>query len=396
LFGVAMRIFRKPRTIILAVMIVATVAATPLRGLAQPATPHPATNTAAMSGEARQSRLPPLAPVITKALEGDVREALRVLENVPLDTLDSSERKVRERMLRTFVDKQLPPIEVQDSFVAEVIRSYQDYWMRVLLHEATPTEGKEYLFRRLSGLLEQSGCHTRFRTLGKVLDEVGPRLRRKGFYSNVDLGFRITLPYWELMVWRSESNRTYKVKLPETTVKVKVVFMRDFVTLGWSALATGGRAFSGGWAGKNTLYCVADSYDPGSKSFEMSYVNHEAQHFADYKRFPKLEQPELEYRAELVGLILGHENARAALMAIASQTGNSRSAPHNYANLKVFTDISRAILGGDSPVNDPERWRGISDQAISDAAKGLLERNTKSLVARGASRVSRVLEDPMP
>jgi hypothetical protein len=378
------------------IVTVVTVAMPLLRGLAQPTSPQPAANPVGVSGEARPAKPSPLAPVITKALEGDVREALRILETVPLDTLTSSERTIRERLLKTFVEKQPPSLEVQDPFVAGVIRIYQGYWMRVLLRETTPAEGKEYLFRRLSGLLERAGCHARFRTLGKVLDEVGPRLRRKGFYSDVDLGFRITLPYWELMVWRSQSNRTYKVKLPETTVKVKVVFMRDFVSLGWSAFATGGRAFSGGWAGRNTLYCVALIHDPASKGFETGYLAHEAQHFADYKRFPKLEQPELEYRAELVGLILGHENARAALMAIASQTGSTRSAPHNCANLKVFTDISRSIFGGDLPVNDPERWRGISDQAISDAAKALLERNTKSLVARGASRVSRILEDPMP
>jgi hypothetical protein len=373
-------------------VIVATVAVTPLRGLAQPANPQPATNAAGMSREARPPSLPPLAPVYSKALEGDVREALRVLETVPLDTLNSSERSARETLLKVFVNKQLPPIEVPDAFVAEVVGIYRDYWMRVLLREATPAEGTEYLFKRLGVLLEQAGCHTRFRTLATLVEEVKRRLRRNGYYSNVG----VVKPYWDLMVWRRETNRTYKVKLPETMVKVKVVFMRDFVRVGWSAFATGGKAFTGGWAWKNALYCVADSYDTASKSFELGYLAHEAQHFADYKRFPKLEQPELEYRAKLVGLILGQENARAALLGLASQTGRSRSVPHNYANLKVITDSSRLIFGVDLPVTDPERWRSISDQAISDAAKGLLERNTKSLVARGASRVSRVLEDPMP
>ncbi len=84
------------------------------------------------------------------------------------------------------------------------------------------------------------------------------------------------------------------------------------------------------------------------------------------------------------------------LDGLALQTGRSRSAPHNFANLRIITDISRTLLGGDVPVTEPERWRGISDQAISDAAKGLLERNTKRLVARGASRVTRILEEPAP
>ena len=367
-------------------------------GRAEPADEQPRTNqqpvttAAVVTGEAKRSSPAPLAPVYAMALAGDLQEGLRILESVPVETLNSSERTARENLLRTFVEKKLPPIAVPDPFVAELIGIYRDYWMRVLLRELNVAEGKEYLFKRLTAILGQAGYHKQYHTLEKLSDEVGRILRRKGFYSLRG----VTQPYYELMVWGKETARIYRVELPETTIKVKVVFMRDFATLGWSAFATCGKAYSGGWARKDSLYCVADAYDPASKSFAVSYLAHEAQHFADYRRFPKLEQPELEYRAKLVELILANETARAVLTGFASQTGRSRSAPHNFANLRLFTDVSRSILGGDTPVTDPERWSGVSDQDISRAARVLLERNTKSLVARGARQVSRVLEESVP
>jgi hypothetical protein len=319
-----------------------------------------------------------------------MREALRILQAVPVDTLNSSDQTARENLLRTFVKKKLAPLEVPDPFVARLIEIYRDYWMRVLLGELNAAQGKDLLFKRLTVLLEETGNRTRFQGLGQVSDELARMLRRKGFYST----HLITQPYYDLMIWRKETVKTYRVKLPETTIKTKVVFMDDFATLGWSAFATCGTAFTGGWVGNRSLNCVG-ARDPMSDGFAVDFLAHEAQHFADKKRFPKLEQPELEYRAKLVQLILS-KDARNPLTVFALQTGQSRSAPHNYANLRVFTDVSRSLFGGDSPVFEPERWTGISAQDISRVATPLLERNTKCLVARGARRVSRVLEEPMP
>ena len=52
----------------------------------------------------------------------------------------------------------------------------------------------------------------------------------------------------------------------------------------------------------DTLYCVEWAYAPDTENFEVSYLKHEAQHLADFQRFPGLPSAELEYRAKLTEL----------------------------------------------------------------------------------------------
>src|SRR4029077_9164441 len=66
-----------------------------------------------------------------------------------------------------------------------------------------------------------------------------------------------------------------------------------------------------GWATAMTLYAVRSAYDIESESFRVSYLAHEAQHFADYGRFPKLARPEREYRAKLTELAEAQATARS-------------------------------------------------------------------------------------
>ena len=340
--------------------------------------------------QSKQKRSGPnlLAPVYSKALEGDVREALRILEKVPVDSLGGFERSERECLLRTFAEKKLPPLEVRDPFVAELIGVYREYWIRVLLQELSVPEGEMYLFKRLSAFLGGAGYRAKYDSLDDLLDELGSILLQKSFHSIRG----VTRPYYELMAWGKETARTYDVRLPEITIPVKVVFMQDFAVLGWSAFATCGKAYSSGWAKKDSLYCVADSYDTASETFSVSYLAHESQHFADYKMFPKLEQPELEYRAKLVELAEAKETAHALVIRFASQTGHNRSAPHNFANLKVVTDLSRSILGSDGTVMDEQRWARVSVKDINSEATALLKRNTEKLVSLDAATVSQVLQ----
>jgi hypothetical protein len=79
-------------------------------------------------------------------------------------------------------------------------------------------------------------------------------------------------------------------------------------------------------------------------------------------------------------------------MRFASQTGESRSAPHNFANLKVVADLARAVFGSNGPVTDEQRWARVSVKAINSAATALLKRNTERLVSLGAATVSQVLK----
>jgi hypothetical protein len=71
--------------------------------------------------------------------------------------------------------------------------------------------------------------------------------------------------------------------------------------------------------------------------------------------------------------------------------GDSRSAPHSFANLKVTSDLSRSIFGSATPVTDEQRWRAVPVIEINRAASALLKANTEKLVALGAATVSRAL-----
>jgi len=55
-------------------------------------------------------------------------------------------------------------------------------------------------------------------------------------------------------------------------VTVPVVFLEEIVSMGWQ------------------------------EYFHVNFIAHEAQHFADYKTYPKLLQIELEYRANHIQL----------------------------------------------------------------------------------------------
>lgn len=340
------------------------------------------------SDEATPARPNLLGPVYANALAGDVREALRILDQLPVAEMDSSQRSQRECLLRTFVEKEALPLEVGDRFVADLIGIYRDYWMRVLLQEMSVPDGEAYLLERLGAFLSNAGYRAHAESLDALVDELGPILLQRGFHSIRG----VTRPYYELMVWATETAQSYEVELPETTITVEVVFMKDFAVLGWSAFATCGKAYSGGWAKEDSLYCVADAYDTTSETFSVSYLAHESQHFADYRAFPKLEQPELEYRAKLVELSKADKTARSLVIRFASQIGQSRSAPHNLANLKVAEDLSRAVFDSDSLVADEERWERVAVSEINRVARELLKRNTEKLTSLGAATVTQVLK----
>jgi hypothetical protein len=181
------------------------------------------------------------------------------------------------------------------------------------------------------------------------------------------------------------------VKLPERTIQVHVVFLDRFVSLGWAGYATCGRAHSGGWATKDSLFALKSSYDLESENFSVSYLAHEGRHFSDYGRFPKLEQPELEYRAKLTELAMSKTTTYDLTVGFARMNGPDRSIPHQFANYWVARNMSRAVFQGDGVVDDAGRWRSVPADRIRREARRLLQENDKELARMGAAAVDRFL-----
>jgi len=277
---------------------------------------------------------------------------------------------------------------VDGPLTRDVADIYMKYWQRCLLREVGVATANAGLFEELKDCLNKHGKEAgRFSSLNDLTEALGAMLEAEGVHSLRG----VTAPYYELMLWKEEDARHYSVELPESAQQVNVVFMSGFVLKGWLGFATCDKEHSGGWTTKDTLYCVRDSYDLDSEHFRVSYLAHEAQHFADYGRFPKLEQPELEYRAKLVELARAEESLYRLLVAFTRQSGTSRKSPHAFADLRVVQDLSRALFGDDSASQNPTLWSGKTRGQIHEAALGLLRKSTETLQAAGPDRVRRYL-----
>src|SRR5579883_3511045 len=80
------------------------------------------------AGDAGAIRKPgpsPLRPAYAKALEGDMRGALALLERVPDDALDDGERRQRSCMLDRF-EHPLVASTNQDAWLAKLLTHYQE------------------------------------------------------------------------------------------------------------------------------------------------------------------------------------------------------------------------------------------------------------------------------
>jgi hypothetical protein len=322
-----------------------------------------------------------------KIIQGDLKAGLESLEPLSPSSLSTEERACRTSLLDRFRNGVGPKEEIAAPFAREVASIYQQYWTRCMLREVEIPQGDGELLLNLRACLNRHGKQgDRFQSLDALTEALGPMLLEDGLHS---LRGR-TLPFYELMLWRKETTKLYQVELPESVQQVKVVFMSGFLLKGWLGYATCGRSHTGGWAGEDALFCLEESYDLYSENFLVSYLAHEGQHFADYQTFPKLQQPELEYRAKLVQLIKAKETLQELLEQYSLQGGTDRKSPHAYANRKIAQRLSETLFGDDSGVQNHAQWSRKSPDEIHAAALRLLRESTKSLHDLGAGRAEKL------
>lgn len=320
-------------------------------------------------------------------LQGDLKAGLAVLGPIPPDSLGPADRASRQAILDRFQTGPAREPNLPVGFPRAVVASYEDYWTQSLLRRVAPGTAEAGLQTRLRACLRQHGKPADgYRTLEDLTEALGPLLEAEGFHSLRGL----TAPYHELMLWRKERAATYEVRLPDSMQRVRVVFMSDFVLRGWLGFATCDRSYSGGWTTDQALFCLEDAYDLDSEGFTVSYLAHEGQHFADNQRFPKLQQPELEYRAKLVEVIQAKATLPALLDQFSRRGGTQRDAPHAYANRQLALNLSLALFGGDAAMKDPGRWAEKAPADIQAAALRLLRESTAALEASGADKAERL------
>jgi hypothetical protein len=331
-----------------------------------------------------QAAASPLAPVMRAAIQGDMQTALS--EARALDPTQLSERaaSVRQCMLDRFASD--TPIAQDTSLpapAADILEAYRQYWTSLMLRRTSKAEAEAALQKTLARFVPQGA------DLDATTDAVKTRLEALGLHAQTG----VTLPYYELLIWRREDTQHYDVKLPEETVQVTVVFMDDFVVRGWLGYATCGISGSGGWATSDGLRAVSSVYDRNSENFRISYLAHEAQHFADYKRYPKLEQPELEYRAKLVELTQSQETTWQLLLMFATTAARGREVPHAHAQYWLITRLRERLAPAAKAGDAEEAWRAVDDAAIRKVARDLLLESSAELRRGGATTMTRFLRD---
>ena len=330
-----------------------------------------------------------LSKVYDAALGGDMVSALAVLDSLDQTSLSPKDSSTASCIRATFgaapVEEELP------SRSRAILTAYRTYWQNAMLHRRSKPEAEKNLLEDLNAVLgagsQAAGASD---SLAVVSERAKAAIESEGLFALAG----VTSPFWELMIWRNQTPATYKVKLTDRSVDVRVVFLDEFVSLGWAGYATCGRAHSGGWATNDALYALRSSYDLESEDFRVSYLAHEGRHFSDYSRFPKLEQPELEYRAKLTEIALSEKNTHRLIEGFARRSGRDRSVPHSFANYCVARDVDRAVFGGAGAEGalDPTKWAGVSAEKVRRAARDLLESCDQRLKRLGAATTQRFLE----
>ena len=327
-----------------------------------------------------------LSAVYDAALAGDMAKGLSILDSVDPSRMDSKDSTAAACLRQTFTtpprSENLPPR------TERILHAYRLYWQSSMVHRVETAEAEQTLLDSLNAILMTSSDDR-----AATLDDASERARLAIWGEGLFALAGVTSPFYEMMIWRTQSRRTYHVKLPGRSVDVPVVFLDDFASLGWAGYATCGRSHSGGWATQDSLFALRSAYDLESENFRVSYLAHEGTHFADYKSYPKLQQPELEYRAKLTELALSEKTTHDLITGFARRNGLDRSVPHHFASYWVTADMSRAMFRSDSLVTDPDRWRRTPPERIRSEAKKLLESINQRLEKLGPRNVERFLPD---
>jgi len=325
------------------------------------------------------------------ALRGEMLKMFEILNSFDEGQLTHDQRKLKTQYIARFLDNSEEfPYNTSDSEIIDLYDKFLAYWKSVVMEESEPSVADSQLMQVMMDFLK-----SRYKPDFKAKEI------KKNYYSLFQEYFKSKGMYglamgktghlYDLYLWKDEEVKVYDVELPEETVEVTVVFMKDFISNGWSHYTTFGKRYSGGWATSDKLFCVNDAYDRTTEEFKISYLSHEGQHFADYRSYPKLQQADLEYRAKLTQLALANETVYDLIEVFIENGINDKNTTHPFANYCVIRDLSAALLKAGYN-EDIDRLKNISRESINNASKDLLSKHSKNLRGEGAKTVERLIK----
>jgi len=317
----------------------------------------------------------PLGDAQSAVLQTDGPRATKVFKQLleaPASLSLWDQRRARCSIARLAGKPSIPPAAFSgDKLADRIVGIYRAYW-QAAMNPSFRVRAEDQLFSQLRGALRRSDLTDR----EAIMSELSKQLTAKNIYTAA-LGKTASL--YDIIVYLQEEDKPYNVRLTDgTTQDVNVFLMRTMVSSGWSRYFNCGGPGIGGFAVDNGLYAIAETYDLNDEGFLVSFLSHETRHFADYKRFPDLEGPELEYRAKLTELALVDKTLPKVLGLFQGDQSDDRENPHSYANKRVLADLrSRLGLspGADLKQAEPTRLREaarallVADNAARESVK---------------------------
>lgn len=327
--------------------------------------------------------------LLIQTLQGDMRTVLDSMDQ--LTALPIKQQQMRATLHQRFrTQNEAYDFHTNDTAVIAVMRIYQRYWADAMM-------GGD-LKEHETGLGFAIGEHLKAHVpqlAGKSNEwfqqhwneELDKHLKAHGCHAAIGK----TGQFYDLLLHMKETEVRYPVTTPEDTLEVTVIFMDSVISHGWEGYATCDTYYPGGWATTEALYCAHDSYDLNSETFAVSYVKHEGKHFADYKRFPKLEAPDLEYRAKLVELSAAQTTTYELIRFFIQNSAYDELNSHAYANFCLIRDLSRTLFQKERE-EDMATWEQVPITELQRACVDLLKKSTQALGSAGAKKVTRLLK----
>ena len=295
---------------------------------------------------------------------------------------DAGSQMLAEKFERRFIERSdgLDLTGIESPVVREITELFQSYWLDALMQTAPLDELEERLKGRLDGMLIERGFASALADEDVLFENVEALIREEGLFAQSGR----TLPLLDLMVWSSNNTVVESVELTDGTYEVDLNYIDEFVSYGWSNFAAFGMAGTGGWAEKDGLYCICAHYDLDSERYKISFLKHEARHYADYGLYPELQAADLEYRGKLTEIAYSDMGTYPLLEQFTKGANRVENAPHPLANWYVVEGLSELLLDGRWP-DDASAWDSIPKEQIRQAAKRLLQNHDAKLADLGPS-----------
>jgi len=256
------------------------------------------------------------------------------------------------------------------SAIDSLLLLFQQYWRKSLLDTATGYE------EELTSSLRQFWGADKNTTLDSLGTLFKSYIASHHYFTTNGIGK--TGKLFDLLIWKNQVDTVYRFAVNKEKIAVRVVLMKQFVTLGWEEYATLEEYYPGGWATDSALYCVIDAYDRNSESFLISYLAHEGRHFKDYKRFPHLKSEDLEYRAKLTELSMANKELYSLIQFFISNGIKDAENSHSAANYRVIHDLSKMLFHKEWEASMDE-WKKIPVSTTNRAAYKIFRKNTRYL-----------------